>query len=124
MSYDREKSIHYLKKIDDFHHKIDTGIIKLKSKVTSYLEEPLYNYLDDTRREVDQLYNETRMYVYTCNEPFDPRYVTDDELMSRYTMAKLIDIKTRNLMNKTIEMLSLENERYIEVMNKEGHFGY
>ncbi|KAH8584002.1 uncharacterized protein ELE39_002760 [Cryptosporidium sp. chipmunk genotype I] len=124
MLSEREKSIKYLKKIEDFHHKIDTGIIKLKSKLSNYLQEPLYNYLNDTRREVDQLYNETRMYVYSYETPFDPKYVTDDELISRYTMAKLIDIKTRILMNKTIGMLSLENERYIEVMQKEGYFGY
>lgn len=124
MSSDREKSIQYLKKIENFSRKIDTGIIKLKNKLSNYLEEPLYDYLDDTRKEVDQLYNETRIYVYTCDEPFNPRYATDEELISRYTMAKLIEIKTRNLMNKTIDMLSLGNESYVEVMYKEGYLGY
>ncbi|OII75383.1 uncharacterized protein cubi_01904 [Cryptosporidium ubiquitum] len=124
MLSDIEKSIQYLKKIEDFHHKIDTGIIKLKGEFLNYLEKPLYDYLDDTRKEVDQLYNETRIYVYIYEKPFNPKYMTDDELISRYTMAKLIDIKTRNLMNKTINMLSLENDHYIEVMQKEGYFGY
>lgn len=124
MLSDKKKSIQYLKRIEDFHHKVDTGVIKLKGKLLNYLKKPLYDYLYDTRKEMDQLYNETRAYVYIYETPFDPRYVTDDELISRYTMAKLIDIKTRNLMNKTIDMLSLENDHYTEVMNKEKYFGY
>ncbi|CUV06206.1 unnamed protein product [Cryptosporidium hominis] len=124
MLSEKEKSIEYLKKIKKFRHKIDTGIIKLKSRLLNYLQEPLYDYLDDTRKEVDQLYNETRMYVYSHETPFNPRYATDDELISRYSMAKLIDIKTRKLMDKTINMLSLENERHIELMQKEGFYGY
>ncbi|TRY51708.1 Uncharacterized protein CTYZ_00003385 [Cryptosporidium tyzzeri] len=124
MLSEKEKSIKYLKKIKEFRHKIDTGIIKLKNRLSNYLQEPLNDYLDDTRKEVDQLYNETRMYVYSHEMPFNPRYATDDELISRYSMAKLIDIKTRKLMDKTINMLSLENERHIELMQKEGFYGY
>ncbi|KAK9172601.1 hypothetical protein CmeUKMEL1_13555 [Cryptosporidium meleagridis] len=124
MLSEKEKSIEYLKKIKEFRHKIDTGIIKLKNKILNHLQEPLYDYLDDTRKEVDQLYNETRMYVYSHETSFNPRYITDDELISRYSMAKLIDIKTRKLMDKTNNMLSLENERHIELMQKEGFFGY
>ncbi|KAF7457344.1 hypothetical protein HWI79_2299 [Cryptosporidium felis] len=121
---EKNKSIEYLRKIDDFHHKIDTGIIKLKSKLVSYIEKPLYDYLNDTRKEVDELYNETRLFVYTCETPFNPRYTTDEEVMSRYTMAKLIEIKSRVLMEKTIDMLNLESDHFNRVVSKAKSYCY
>ncbi|KAH7647752.1 hypothetical protein FG379_003316 [Cryptosporidium bovis] len=110
--------VELIKKIDDFHRKIDTGIIKLKVEILNYLEEPLFCYLKDTRVQVDDLYNETRMYCYSYYERFNPRYMSDEEMINRYATSKMIEIKTKNLMERTNLMLELEAKRRKEIVLK------
>ncbi|KAH8740090.1 hypothetical protein FG386_000917 [Cryptosporidium ryanae] len=114
---DREL-VELIKKIDDFHYKIDTGIIKLKVEILNYLEEPLFNYLKNTRNQVDELYNETRMYCYSYYNAFNPRYISDEEMINRYAVSKMLEIKAEKLMIETNLMLELESKRKKEVILK------
>ncbi|OII78112.1 hypothetical protein cand_035390 [Cryptosporidium andersoni] len=101
--------IEYLNLIESLNRKIDIGICKLMNKLYNYKNIPLNNFIDNGFQNLKEQYYWIELYVQSTSEVISPMYLSDEEIINRVNIAKIIE-KNSNLMMQSIEQMMAKKE--------------
>ncbi|KAL7069011.1 hypothetical protein ACR3K2_05440 [Cryptosporidium serpentis] len=108
--------IEYLNLIESLDRKIDIGICKLKSKLYNYKNIPFNNFIDHGFQILKEQHHRIELYVQSTSEVISPMYLSDEEIINRVNIAKIIE-KNSNLMMQSIEQMIAEEDIRTKELN-------